>query len=151
MESVARTLILLVGIVGAWLACAAVSTAEPKPLADTQAARELAERAMKRVEEGDVAGAFEILKPHWALPEHEISQLVIQSIQQRSMIQSRYGDSLGYEYLSWTAVGDSLVQFTYLEKFSNHPLVWQFSFYKPKEGWLVNSVAWSDQVQGLFR
>jgi len=38
----------------------------------------------------------------------------------------------------------------FIEKFSNHPLVWQFYFYKPNDTWQVNSVAWSDQVRGLF-
>lgn len=132
------------------LALALASSADPKPLADTQAARQLADGAMKRAAAGDVAGAFDLLKPYWPLPEPEISQLVLQSVQQRSALAARYGKPVGYEYISWTAVGDSLVRFVYIEKFTNHPLVWQFFFYKPKDLWQVDSVSWSDQIQRLF-
>jgi len=137
-------------LVAVLVSVAAVSSADTKPLPDTQAARELSENAMKRVADGDVAGAFDVLKPYWSLPEHEVSQLVVQSIQQRSALQSRYGEPVGYEYIAWDAVGDSLVRFTYIEKFSNHPLVWQFYFYKPRDAWQVNSVSWSDQIKLLF-
>jgi hypothetical protein len=72
-------------------------------------------------------------------------------VQQRSAAQSRYGSSIGYEHITWTAVGDSLVRFVYLEKCANHPLVWPFYFYKTTDTWRVNSIAWGDRPQELFR
>ena len=133
------------------IALAAAAHADTKAISDTQAAKELAESAMKKFVAGDMAGGFDLLKPYWHLPDTEISQLVLQSIQQRSALQSRYGASLGYEYIAWTAVGDSLVRFVYLEKNENHPYTWQFYFYKAKDVWLVDGVGYNDRVQELFR
>jgi hypothetical protein len=105
---------------------------------------------MALVNQEKFAAAYGSVKPYWPLPAVEIDGLANQMNTQWPMVQQRYGDSLATEFISERKIGQSFLQYTYLQKFERHAIRWTFVFYKPKDAWLVNGVAWDDGVYQLF-
>ncbi len=94
--------------------------------------------------------AFDKLKQHWVLPAAEIDGIALKSVALRDTAAERFGKPLGFALVREDKVGDYIIRYTYAEKRENHVLHWVFYFYRPKSGWVVNSVTWDDQIQGLF-
>jgi len=66
------------------------------------------------------------------------------------VLSQRFGSSLGSEFIKEVKVGDSLVAFTYLNKFDHHAMRWMFYGYHAKAGWVVDSFRFDD-VTALFQ
>lgn len=62
----------------------------------------------------------------------------------------RYNNGDSYEFLSKKAIGNSLIKYTYIQKFDKSPFVWYFILYKKNETWQVISFDFSDKVKELF-
>ena len=56
-----------------------------------------------------------------------------------------YGKVVGFEKIQEVDFSSSLKRFTYLQKFEQYPVIWEFYFYKPKDTWVVNHVVFNDQ------
>lgn len=39
---------------------------------------------------------------------------------------------------------------TYIGKFERHIVRWVFTFYRPKDQWMVNAITWDDDIDALF-
>jgi hypothetical protein len=96
-----------------------------------------------------VAG-YETLKPYWPLASVEIDNLANQTNTQWPMVKQRFGTSIATEFIKETKAGDSLARFVYLQKFQNHAIRWVFTFYKPKDRWIINGVSFDDRLDLLF-
>lgn len=116
---------------------------------DEKAMMKLSESFMGLVSAGKYREAYNSMKAHWLLPSHEIEQLIYQTEQQLPMISSRYGKSIGYERINTEYIGKSLVKEIYIQKFEKHALAWLLFYYKPDDQWLVNAVAFSDDIYSL--
>lgn len=127
----------------------------PHALADTlkdeEEVRQLADRIMARAAEGNIVGAFDVMKPYIIIPESELQSGALQSQSQRDLFAARYGKSIGYELIEEKKLGQSLLRLHYIEKTAKHALPWTFYFYRSPAGWVLNSFDWSDQIQGAFR
>lgn len=142
-------------VVSLWLVMLTTSLAAEEPtlqktLASAAEARKVAEQTMALVRQEKFAEAYGTVKPFWPLPAIEIDGLANQMNTQWPMIQQRFGKSLATEFVNERTIGESFIRYTYLQKFERHAVRWTFVFYKPKEGWLVNSVSWDDGVSQLF-
>lgn len=114
-------------------------------------AKQLAEKVMELVAKGDVAAAFNALKPFAAISENELQGMALQSKAQRDQYGARFGNSVGYELVCERKLGTSLQQFVFIEKTETHALPWMFVFYKSPTGWMLNSFTWSDQLSNAFQ
>jgi hypothetical protein len=114
---------------------------------DTKA---LCEKAVKALDAGKVKQSFEILKPHWPLPNAELDNLAYQTESQLKMAASRFGASAGTDFISTKVAGQSFIQHTFISKFEKHAVRYVCVFYKPKSQWLVNAVNWDDKTPLLF-
>ena len=119
-------------------------------LASVSDARAVADKAAAKFGNEEFESGYEGLKPYWPLPLVEIDNLTNQTKTQWPLVQQRFGKSLGTEFVKEESAGDSFVRFTYLQKFEKHAIRWLFTFYKPKEEWLINGVTFDDQVSLLF-
>jgi hypothetical protein len=109
-----------------------------------------ADKIMVKVANGDLSGAFEVLKPYVVISESEFQSAALQSKAQREQYSNRYGKSIGYELFKEKRMGESLIRFVYGEKTERHVLPWIFVYYKTSSGWVLNSFMWNDQVATLF-
>lgn len=126
-----------------------ISTAET--LKSKEAAKELALSVMKLVGKGEVEKGLKLTEPYLIIPKHEFEGVLNSLKMQAPMIEQRFGKTLGMEYSHTQEVGDSLMLVMYIQKFEKHMMRWKFYFYKPKEGWVLNTFNTDDQIQLMFQ
>lgn len=139
----------LLGIALSFLTVSLVAQPATAPLETTADARRLSDQAVALFKAEKFPEAYALLKPHWPLPQVEIDSMANQTDTQWPMVRQRFGASLATEFVTERKGGSSLVQFTYLQKFERHGVRWTFLYYKPADRWLVNSVAWDDDIDLL--
>jgi len=113
-------------------------------------ARKLADEVMAKVAVGDTEGALRLTKPYLVIPESEFETMVGQMKLQAPVMASRFGATIGTEFVRQDAVGESLLRLTYLQRFDRHPMRWVFYFYKGTGGWVLNTFRTDDVIQQLF-
>jgi type II secretory pathway pseudopilin PulG len=111
----------------------------------------VADAMMERIVTGDYHAAFEHMRSYWpAVAASELDNLLNSTVVQRTQLETRFGESLDYEFIRSRRAGDSLLQLIYIEKTERHALRWTFRFYKPHDSWLLNNIGWSDDISELF-
>ena len=118
--------------------------------ATKEQSRLVCEQAASRFAAGDHEGAYGALVPHWPLPAEEIRNLGYQTKTQMAMVGERFGKGIGAEFVETITAGDSLLRHIFLIKHENHALRFSCVFYRPRDGWLVNSIVWDDKPQALL-
>ena len=128
----------------------AVPAAWSAELASADDAVKLTEDVMVRVSSGDLRGGMELAKPYTIVPPAEFDAMIGQAELQMPMMVARFGESVGSELIHNDSVGESLMQIIQLHKFEKHATVWRFIFYRGKEGWVLNSFHYADDISGAF-
>jgi hypothetical protein len=119
-------------------------------LESTDAAVAVTDQVMKRVASGDLRGGFELAKSYTVVPPAEVDAILGQAELQRPMLVARFGKSIGYELIRNDAVGDSLSQIVYIQRFEKHAMVWRFVLYRGSDGWTINSFKYADDIASVF-
>ena len=120
-------------------------------LSSEEAAQSLAKEVMENVSKDKFKEGLSKLRPYTVVPVAEFDVQMGQLDMQIPAIAQRFGKSIGYDFIEKEQLGDSLIQYVYLQKFEKHAMVWRFIFYKPKDKWLLNTWYFNDQVKPLFR
>ena len=119
-------------------------------LRNPEEAKELAEKVLSRAVVGDMDGIATVVKPYWPFPEDELETLVAQTAQQRNLLATRLGKSIGFTLVRREIAADTFLRLVYVERFENTGLRWMFTFYKVKDVWKFNSFAWDEEIAKLF-
>jgi hypothetical protein len=138
-----RLMIILVAAFG-------LGTAHAATLQTDADARAFADRVMAKVAKADLPGAFAEMKPYTIVPPAEFDAAALQSKSQRDMVGTRFGATIGYEFIGEKRSGQSLLKLTYIEKTEHHALPWLFYFYRTPKGWVLNSFNWHDRMPDLL-
>ena len=69
--------------------------------------------------------------------------------QQIGSIAPLYGSLSGSENIHTEQLSPSLVRIVELAKHNNHPIVWEFYFYKPNGKWIISQGTFNDQFQSI--
>lgn len=112
--------------------------------------RKLADSMVELFIQKEFQQAIDLAKPHWPLAKVELDVLVNQITGQWPIVDQRFGDAIGSEYVKSEAIGKSFIQYYYLHKFQNHAIYWKISFYKPKDIWVVNNLLFLDKLDPLY-
>jgi len=120
-------------------------------LPNATAAVALSDRIMKAVANGQAREALDMVKPHTSAPDAQFDAMVEQIRQQKPMVDSRFGESLGYELLRNDTIGDSLIRPMFLHRLERGGMVWLFTWYRGSEGWVLTNVRFVDDANLLFR
>jgi hypothetical protein len=108
------------------------------------------ESVMVKVAANDVESAFKLMSHYVVISDDEFQSMALKSKSVREQYGKRYGNTIGYEFISQQKVGDSLISIVYIEKTQKHALPWSFYFYKTPQGWVLNTFTWSDEMHKLF-
>ena len=138
----------VVSILICWLSWSAQAV---ESLSDKAAAQSLAEEVMERVSKDQFKEGLSKLRPYTVVPVAEFDVQMAQMDMQIPVIRQRFGKSIGYDFVEKEQLGNSLIQYVYLQKFEKHVMVWRFIFYKSKDKWLLNTWYFNDKVEPLFR
>ncbi len=120
-------------------------------LSNKDATQALAKEVMESVSKDKLKEGLLKLRPYTVAPVAEFDVQMGQMDLQVSAIAQRFGKSLGYDFVEEEQLGESLVQYVYLQKFEKHILVWRFIFYKPNQEWLLNTWYFNGDVKPLFK
>ncbi|WP_221798514.1 hypothetical protein [Oceanobacter mangrovi] len=120
-------------------------------LTSKEDAQSLAKDVMDSVSKDNFKEGLSKLRPYSVIPVAEFDVQINQMDMKLPAISQRFGRSIGYEFIEEDHLGDSLIQYMYLQKLEKHVMVWHFIFYKPKDKWLLNSWYFNDQVKPLFK
>ena len=119
-------------------------------LKDQDAAEQLAKAVMELVAKGETEKGVMLTKPYTIIPDHEFEGMLSALRMQAPMIEQRFGKTIGVELASVEEVGRSLMMVMYIQKFEKHLMRWKFYFYKPKNGWVLNTFNSDDKIQLMF-
>jgi len=97
---------------------------------------------------GDSNKAIESLYSSNPMMLQQPQQLVLMK-QQVSNIAPLYGKILGSENIHKEELSPSVTRIVNVAKHENHPVVWEFYFYKPKDKWVISQAVFVDQFQTL--
>lgn len=117
---------------------------------DVDGTKELCQKAANAFGAGDPRKSMELLKPYWPIPAEEVDNIAYQTETQLKMVQSRFGNNLGADFIQTKTAGTSFVQHIFIGKFEKHAVRFICVFYKPRDEWFVNSVNWDDRTPLLF-
>ena len=117
-------------ITGAILLMFSLSLPAAEPLQNKKAMQSLVETVMKDVGQGKLREGMVRLTPYVLFPASEMDAQLSQVERQMPMVLERYGKPMGYDLIKVESVGNSLIQYAYLQKFEKHALVWRFIFYQ---------------------
>jgi hypothetical protein len=130
--------------------CVQAKAVEFSQLKDSKSTKKFSQHLMELVSQDKLDDAFNNLKLHWPMAEGELDNLLLHTKKQRMMAVSRFGQPIGTEFVKTETVNNSLVRYTFLEKFQYHALRWQFAYYNNNEKWVVNAVYWDDDISKLY-
>ena len=126
-------------------------TARADTLESVDDVRALVQRAMDHVLEGNAFILFNLLKPYYPFGDDELTDLMLKTVEQRKSFLERYGKTVGIVLVDERMVAETILRITYLEKFERHIIRWVFTFYRPDDRWIVNSILWNDRMNDLFQ
>lgn len=116
-----------------------------------QQTRTLSDRIISHFIKKQFDEGLTLAKPHWPIPEAEIDVLGSKIKTQWPIVDQRFGQAIGSEFIKSIEIGDSLLRYYYLHKFKNHAIYWQITFYKPESQWVMNSIVFKDDLDILFK
>ena len=76
-------------------------------------------------------------------------QMLVVLKQQLETISVVFGDFVGMEEVVEEEITPSITRIVAVAKYEQHPVVWEFWFYKPHDEWIVSQAVFSDQFQFL--
>jgi len=113
--------------------------------------RVLVENTMNNIAKGEILNGITLLKPYFVIPEAEFNNMLEKYKLQESMIEHRFGKTVGIEFFAEEEAGESLLRIKYLQKFEKHVMQWNFYFYRPEDKWVLNTFYFDDKIQNLFK
>jgi hypothetical protein len=113
-------------------------------------ARQLTDRVMAKVGEGDIENGIRLTKPFLIIPPAEFDAMLEQLKLQLPVMSQRFGKSIGAEFIREDKVGENLLRIIQVHRFEKHPMRWSFYFYRGKSGWVLNTFKTDDDIRQLF-
>ena len=108
--------------------------------------REQIKKFFKDVGKGQANEAIDRLySENPVLSANEAGKAVIK--QQTASAPAIFGAFLGHENVHVDKLSDSVVRYVEIAKYANHPITWEFYFYKPKDKWFVVQCGFIDRFQ----
>ncbi len=137
-----RILVLVFVLLSFSLAAEGLKTAEQT--------ERFAEKLITMFYAKDFKGGIDAARPYWPLPQGELDSLTTTIISQWVVVENRFGNATGYELIKKEKIGSSFIRYYYLHKFERHAIYWNFTFYKPEDVWVINTISFMDDLEILF-
>jgi hypothetical protein len=125
-------------------------SASADSLKDISETKSVSYKIMQHFLKAEFVKGLDIAKTYWPLPPVEIDGLANKINTQWSIVQKRFGNPTGIEFIKEERLAKSFVRFFYLHKFENHAIYWKFTFYKAKTEWKINGITFQDNLESLF-
>ena len=112
--------------------------------------KEFCQMVVTYVKDGKIGFGFELIRQQWLFPMSEIDSIQEQTTGQLSGVTGRFGNPFSTAFIREEQVSDVVVRYTYVVLYDKHLIRWIFTFYRPRDRWLLNSFKWDDTIDELF-
>ncbi len=119
-------------------------------LKDINAVAEHADSVIKYFKNQDFDKTFELMEKYWPLPEYQVFEFKMETIEEFDNLKGTFGKIIGVELLDDEQFKDFLIKKTYLIKYENHLIRVFLIYYKNDAGWRFNQFMWDINVDDLF-
>ncbi|MCG7584856.1 hypothetical protein [Photobacterium sp. OFAV2-7] len=119
-------------------------------LSDEDSTRVLSDKMVQHFYKKEFQKGIDLAKPYWPAADVELDNLVNTIKGQWPIVDQRYGEATGTDFIKTEKIGSSFLRYYYLHKFSNHAIYWQITFYKPGNEWKVNTLVYLDSLEALY-
>ena len=123
---------------------------QTKLLKDVSGTKQMSVEVTTLFKQNKINEAFQILTPYWPIPENEIETLKEKIIKYTNIISTRFGAPFNYLKVKDESIGDIAKRETYLIQYENKGVRLIFTYYKNKNGWIVNAFKWDDNFTEEF-
>ncbi|GAB3254151.1 hypothetical protein [Chitinimonas naiadis] len=112
--------------------------------------RELTNQVMAKVGGGDTQAGFRLAKPYLVISPTDFEATLDQIRKQQTLIDQRFGKTIGAEFISEEKLGESLIRIVQLQRLERHALRWSFYFYRNNEGWMLDTFRTDEDIRQFF-
>lgn len=107
----------------------------------------MADAFLLRISRGEIDEAYDIF-----LTGSTIDAVQVAGLKEKTKSGlPLYGPSHGHDLVRQEAFGTSVIRLLYLLKCQQHPITWEFYFYKTNDRWIVSSLKFMDTFDLLVR
>jgi len=124
---------------------------EGRLLGSEAEAFQLCEAFMQRMVAGSYDDAFALIRPYFPISEQKFATLRDETKKQHGLAELQFGKALGSVYIDTASVKDVLLRVRFIERYEFEAIHWEFVFYRPERGWLLNRVGFDDDAEALFQ
>ncbi len=122
-----------------------------KGIASLEKVKETNEKVMTMFTQNMIVEGYNILRTIWIIDESEIDHMQGLTIKYFNMLESQYGETIGFIQTSEEIVQDVAYKVNYVLKFEYHLLKFTFYYYQGKDDkWFLNSMFFNDNMKELF-
>ncbi|MFK3860646.1 hypothetical protein [Pseudoalteromonas rhizosphaerae] len=119
-------------------------------LNNEESTRVLSDKMIQHFYKKEFQKGINLAKPYWPLADVELDNLVNTIKGQWPVVDQRFGEATGTDFIKTEKIGSSFIRYYYLHKFNNHAIYWQITFYKPESEWKVNNLLYLDTLDPLY-
>ena len=119
-------------------------------LNNEESTRVLSDKMIQHFYKKEFQKGINLAKPYWPLADVELDNLVNTIKGQWPVVDQRFGEATGTDFIKTEKIGSSFIRYYYLHKFNNHAIYWQITFYKPESEGKVNNLLYLDTLDPLY-
>ena len=125
--------------------------AQEKSLQTLEETQNLSKITTKFFSENKISKAIKELTPYWPLPQNELESMEEKTIKYINLVEDRFGHAIDIVKVNNETIGEIAIRETYLVRYEYSAIRLIFTYYKNKNGWLVNSFKWDDSFTEEFK
>lgn len=110
-----------------------------------------ADAFMDKVEEGRVLAAYRSMRDVLGVDSEGFEDRGEEAREFFRQVRERVGDPVGHDRVRVSTIKDHFYRLDYLQKFEAAALAWEFTFYRPKDRWLLVGVKYSTELDRLYQ
>ncbi|TBW52950.1 hypothetical protein EZI54_15775 [Marinobacter halodurans] len=119
-------------------------------LASPDAIKPQTQAFMTQVKQGEVAEAYAGLAPYLGVPRKPFDASAKEADTYFQKVFDRAGKTVGTSLVKREAIADDFYRETWLQKFTEAAMAWQFTFYQADQGWKLVGISYTTDIESLY-
>lgn len=124
--------------------------AQNQTMSDLNFAKKLSKETTQYIADGDFATAADYIQPYYPMSKIDFEKFKSQASKSFKAISEGLGKTFGIAKIHEQNLGDVIFREVYFIQYEDSPLRIEYIYYKTKEGWIIDSIKWDDQIEQEF-
>lgn len=134
--------------------CLLLMTLPLSAAADTLASQDRiqpkTEAFMTQAANGEIAEAYASLAPYLGVPRAPFDASAKEADGYFQKVFDRAGKTIGTSRVRQEAIANDFYRETWLQKFAEAAMAWQFTFYQADKGWKLVGISYTTDIESLY-